>query len=155
MSTFTGLVLTVEDLISKAKVQLKKIVPFFMYIVEHLQMQEDNTIPTIGVSPKAVCKYNAEFIKKLTTDELIGVLVHEVMHPALRHFTRQGMRTLSCNGISLWNWMADVQINQMIIENGLTLPACGVIPVNDQIMFGSIQIENIHKKSTEELYNLF
>jgi len=145
--------LTVEDLIAKAKVKLKKIVPFFMYIVEHLRMQVDNSISTIGVTPKSRCLYNEEFIKSLTTEELIGVLVHEVMHPALRHFTRQGMRTLQCNGISLWNWAADVQINQMIIENGLTLPRNGIIPSGNQIMFGNICIENIDTKSTEELYD--
>ena len=145
--------LTIEERFSKARIRLRKAQPFFSYIVERLRVKRDDSIGTIGITKNGNCMYNEEFIKKLTDDQLIGVLVHEVMHCALRHFHRQMERKATCNGIFIWNWAGDAQINQMITDNGLELPPEGIIPMNDMVSFGPVVVEDVSQKSTEELYD--
>ena len=66
---------------------------------------------------------NPEFWMGLTDDERVGVVAHEVMHPALMHHTRRMGRDPM-----KWNIAADGAINQILKESGLTLPSDCVLP---------------------------
>jgi predicted metal-dependent peptidase len=61
--------------------------------------------------------FNPEFVDSLSSAELIGVLAHETMHPALQHHTRRGGREPK-----RWNMACDYAINPLLIDAGLTLP---------------------------------
>jgi predicted metal-dependent peptidase len=61
--------------------------------------------------------YSRGYVRGCSDVELVGVLAHEVMHPALLHHTRRGKRDPS-----LWNDAADYAINPILIEAGFTLP---------------------------------
>lgn len=144
--------LTVRDRISKAKIRLNKEFPFFSYMVESLQLIESKNVETIGIDVKGRCYYNPDFIAKLTDEEIVGVLCHEVHHPALRHFQRQGHRTILVNGGSLWNVAIDIADNYLLQQNNLTIPSCGIIPNKTSVDVFGITVQNIDKKSSEEMY---
>jgi predicted metal-dependent peptidase len=61
--------------------------------------------------------YNPAFVDALTTPQLVGVLAHEVLHPALQHHTRRGDRSPV-----RWNKACDFAINPLILDAGLVLP---------------------------------
>ncbi|TAL38422.1 MAG: hypothetical protein EPN93_04765 [Spirochaetes bacterium] len=61
---------------------------FTSYFFQSLQAREENALPTIALAvhrSRAVLLYNASFIERLTTDELIGLLAHEMLHVVLAH----------------------------------------------------------------------
>ena len=61
--------------------------------------------------------YKPSFLDGLSDRELVGVLAHEVMHPAMQHHTRRGQRKPH-----LWNIACDHAINPILIGAQLALP---------------------------------
>jgi predicted metal-dependent peptidase len=151
--------LSTEDKLSKAKIRLHKEYPFFSYLVEHLRIQEDTnnrlSSKTMGVDEKGRLYYDKAFVDKIgegTGAQLLAVLAHEVMHPAFRHFTRQGHRHVQVNGQELFNVACDVSVNHIIVEEGLELPSLGIIPKDGKVTVYGITVENIGDKMAEEIY---
>ena len=66
--------------------------------------------------------HNPSFVESLTEAELIGVLAHEVSHPALGHHVRRGNRELAT-----WNKACDFAINPGLIRAGFVLPKGALI----------------------------
>jgi predicted metal-dependent peptidase len=62
-------------------------------------------------------RYNPEYIETLAQEECIGLLAHEVMHPAMGDIWRGEGRDHQ-----LWNAACDYVNNLILIEAGLTLP---------------------------------
>ena len=109
-----------KDRIIKAKVALTKDRPFFAYILMNMNIertQPDSTIPSMGVNAWGDLFWNDDFVKKLTDEELTGVLAHESMHPATLTFQRQGKRDHM-----IWNMATDIVINYMLLDEGFKLP---------------------------------
>ncbi|HET6843506.1 MAG TPA: VWA-like domain-containing protein [Candidatus Angelobacter sp.] len=102
--------------LTRARVQLLLTHPFFASLCMRLDLRE-SSIPTMATNGKTIY-YNPAFVESLTPAELQGVLAHEVMHCALAHQCRRGVRDTQ-----LWNEAADLAINPIILNNGLTLPA--------------------------------
>ena len=101
---------------TKARTALLLEHPFFGALLFRLQLQESRrteTMATDGVS----LYYNPTGVAELSTTELVGVLAHEVLHPALQHHTRRGSRNHK-----IWNMACDYAINPMLVDAGLTLP---------------------------------
>lgn len=144
--------LSTEDRLSKAKIKLNKSFPFFAYVVEHLRFKETDKVQTMGVDIKGNCYYNKTFVDKLPEAQLMGVLCHEVQHPALRHFQRQGHRSILVNGGSLWNVAIDIADNYLLIQNGLELPPEGIIPSGNSVQVFNVTVDNLDSKSAEEIY---
>jgi predicted metal-dependent peptidase len=145
--------LSTRDRISKSKISLHKKNPFFSYLVEHLYFIEKEAVITMGVDEKSRCYYNAKFVDSLDSSVLDGVLTHEVMHLALRHPARgKDRRNITVNGTTLWNIAADISINHLLIENGFSLPNCGIIPRGGSVTVFGVTIDNIGDKATEEIY---
>lgn len=61
--------------------------------------------------------YNPDFIEKLTPNQLIGLIAHEVMHCACGHPWRRDSREPI-----LWNFAADYAINDLLLKAGIELP---------------------------------
>ena len=61
--------------------------------------------------------WSPTFFQELSSDEIIGVLAHELMHVTLDHIGRQGSRDPH-----LWNVAIDHATNLMLLDYGLTLP---------------------------------
>lgn len=81
--------------------------PFFASILIRLWVFEDKSCKTMYTNGKSIA-YNPEFVKSLRAGEVAWVLVHEIMHNVLLHFSR--MRP----NAKLWNIATDYAINLLI-----------------------------------------
>ena len=95
--------------------------PFFGVLSLKLNLEEDESFPTMGVNATTL-KFGPEFVAELSNSELKGVIAHEVMHLGLLHPMRQGSREHG-----LWNQACDYAINPNLIKDGFTLPEGGLI----------------------------
>ena len=92
---------------------------FTSYFFNGIDLAEDNDIPTLALTvytSRLTLFCNPSFTAKLTTDELTGLLIHEMLHIVLNHEHRgtQGQN------IYLRNLAQDMVINSYITENRKT-----------------------------------
>lgn len=81
------------------------------------QTEKDSFIDTMAVNAIGDLFYNADFVQKLSQEEVNGVLAHEAMHIATATFPRQGKRDPF-----LWNIATDYIINYLLLKENFTLP---------------------------------
>ena len=99
-----------EEKIIKARINLILKSPFFGSLIMHLKSEVDDTCETIWTDGSRI-GYNEKFVDNLTSNELTGVLAHEVMHCALQHMTRRESRDPI-----IWNMAGDYAINLIVIK---------------------------------------
>ena len=166
--------LTAEERISRAKIQLYRVYPFYSYLVENMTITKRDDIQTIGVDARGNCFYNEEWINKLTIcavlsktertipNELLGVLAHEVLHLAFLHPSRGKSRQIMINGMSLWNIAIDMVVNAILTKEGMMLPKNGILPLpvshsnpecDNYIMLG-MDIKGVLSLSAEDIYEM-
>lgn len=102
--------LSASDRITKARVRMLLKHGFFGQIATRLQLVEEPGIPTAAVDGKRFY-YNADFVQKLTDDELVFLVGHEVGHCVWQHFLRRGDRRRD-----VWNMAGDFVINQILVD---------------------------------------
>jgi len=76
-----------EDLIARASTAIVLDHPFFASLLLQMPRIEDPSVET-ACTNGVVIRYNPDFITSLKLTEVAGLLVHEVMHPALGHLER-------------------------------------------------------------------
>lgn len=102
------------DKVEQAVVDLIRLKPVFGFILTRMRrVMAPHLCPTMGVRP-TVDRYiqllwNPFFVEKLTSDELITVLEHEVMHILNEHPMRRCGRDPE-----QWNVACDMAINQYL-----------------------------------------
>ena len=107
--------------IEKAKAQLVLNHPFFGTLCLGMGFKWDASVGTAAVDYDNIYVSPA-FAASLSDSELMFVLAHECMHPALGHNSRRGARDRF-----KWNVACDVVINQHLEEQGVgKRPALGV-----------------------------
>jgi predicted metal-dependent peptidase len=109
---------------------------FFATLALHARIKITDSLPTAATDGKDIF-VNPDFFNGLTRDAQDGLILHEVLHAALLHVPRRGMRDAE-----LWNIAADIVINGMLIRAGYTLPAGGLRDVDKEHL------------STEEVFEL-
>ncbi len=110
--------------IERARVTLLAMVPFFGHLCLNLRPREarpGDGVPTAAVTPDGSLILNYDFCEQLTDPEFCGLLCHEVLHPALFCWLRQGSRRAMVQGpqgqrFSLWNLAHDLSFNPEIME---------------------------------------
>lgn len=108
----------VANRIRKARIELlKKEYTFFGVLALHLKMVEEKDLPAPAATDGRCFYYNSKLLEKFSTDEIKFVIVHEVMHAALKHCTRVGMRDRI-----RWGFATDLVINHRLVRDGLTAP---------------------------------
>jgi predicted metal-dependent peptidase len=95
--------------LDKAKVAIVTQHPFFASILLKRKLIEDITIPTAAVDQRGQIYYNPDFIEKLTVDQAVFLLAHEVGHVIGQHASRRGARQAK-----RWNMAGDAWINDML-----------------------------------------
>jgi predicted metal-dependent peptidase len=112
----------VTDKVSKAKSKLVMHHPFFATIVCSLPMTEDNSIPTMATNGRWI-KYNHHFVEKMSLDETLFVLCHEVGHCMFAHMHRRGQRHPL-----KWNMAGDYVINDLLVADNVgQMPQGGLL----------------------------
>lgn len=108
--------------ISRGKTRLLLQQPFWGTLAMATEFIEDN-----GPAKKTMCtngkwvKWNRAFVDKYSEEEILGVIVHELMHKVLKHMLRRGNREPK-----KWNVACDYTINQTILQEGFKLPPDGL-----------------------------
>jgi predicted metal-dependent peptidase len=106
--------------LDRAKVSIVTQHPFFASILMKRKLIEDNTIPTAAVDQRGQIYYNKDFVEKLSVDELVFLLCHEVGHVIGQHALRRGARQAK-----KWNIAGDAWINDMLKDAGIGQPIDG------------------------------
>ncbi len=153
--------LNINERISRAKIQIQKRNSFFAYLSLFLKFKEvkkgEMAQDTMGVDIKGNVGYVKEFIEKLSDEELIFVITHEIGHLVFLTELRQNNR----DRIG-WNCATDLAINTLLKNNGFTLIDGGIVADhNDELKIPKskqnkeIIIKDCSKKTAEEIYDLF
>ena len=100
----------VLDLLIRCRIQTMLGYPFFGYLVMHLELEKDYTIATAATNGD-IFYYNPYFIKALSEPERLWVMIHEVMHAALKHIWRCGSRIPK-----IWNLACDYAIHSIMMQ---------------------------------------
>lgn len=122
--------------LTRAKIHLLMEMPFYSYLVLHLDQEENPTVLT-AATDGAHLFYNPDWIRSLNDLEIQGVLCHEVLHCALAHLVRRGTRDPW-----KWNIATDFAVNALLLKDGLTLPK------------GCLYDKTFEEKAAEEIYKL-
>ena len=127
--------MTVEQRMSKTRTRLILDKPWYGVLSMHLNVAaaDCETMQTDGTK----LEYSPAFVETLSDAELSGVYAHEVLHCGLRHMYRLGGRDLT-----QWNEAADFAINQILIDDGFTLPSGALIDAS----FAGLSAEEIYSK---------
>lgn len=123
------------DPMTKARAEIVMNDPFFGTLLLRMRMKEDTTCDTAWCDGVTI-GFNPKFIQGLDPEERRGVLVHEIMHPALLHHIRRKHRERT-----KWNVACDYALNQLIVDR-YKLPKCALL---NPAFAG---------KSADEIYNL-
>jgi predicted metal-dependent peptidase len=107
---------------SKAKARLLMDHPFFATLLLRTQIIITSTLPdgtplgTAATTGEAIY-FDPDFLDKLSVEEAMFVLCHEVGHDSLLHSIRLGNRNPE-----VWNWACDHAINLMLLDQGMKMP---------------------------------
>lgn len=103
--------LTLEQKFAKVLLTLRRVRPFYSAVYEVMEKNKDNErTPTMGVSSDTL-SYNEDFANKLTFEDFTFVILHEIAHVALKHYTRRENRDPK-----LWNIACDLYINMLLSQ---------------------------------------
>jgi predicted metal-dependent peptidase len=134
---------------AKFEIMFKESTTFFSALLSNLKLiyTDDPNINTAGTD--GINLYlNTKFVKELSLEELVGLLVHEVMHVAYEHMLRCKEQDLDHH---IYNVAGDYAINYFIINKGFKLPECrlydekfagwGTRQIYDYLIENNVQVE--------------
>ncbi len=126
-----------QKIISASLLRLRMKSPFFATLALFARFIPTESHHTAATDGRNVY-FNPDFLLSLTPAQQDGLLLHEVLHAALLHVPRRGVR----DG-QLWNFAADIVTNGIIMQQGaFELPA------------GGLRDEQIEHQSVEEIYEI-
>lgn len=148
--------LKANEKLIRARIQLLRRSPFFGNLSLHLKFDESKDLPDwagAGVDAEGNFVYKPEFIDKLSNEETIGLVLHEVLHLAFLHLLRNGDRDRVG-----WNIAADIVSNSIIKLNNFELPEGCLVPndnneVELKTTTGPLTIQDVNKKTAEQIYD--
>jgi predicted metal-dependent peptidase len=135
-----------ETQIVKTRVKMLKNSPFFGTLLLHTQWREEEGISTAATDGQ-VLLLNREFMESLSAAHFQSVLLHEMLHMALSHVER--MKDKFEIDPQTSNIAADIVVNGIIQDNGLSLPSEAVTD-NDLKHLSVREIYSILKQKQEE-----
>jgi predicted metal-dependent peptidase len=147
-------VMTADEKLHKAKIKLQEMHPFFAYLIMNMKGTEDERCPTMGVDRRGNMVYNKTYVESLSDSLLRSCLAHEVTHVILSHIARYHKDWSP----QLGNIAADIISNDLLDTEGFELDPNWIVPHNHEYGFqgkkGRVNIDEIDKKSMEELYHI-
>ena len=126
----------------KTKVLIKY--PYFGMITMNVnyEMVDNPLIPTACTDGKTIY-FNPNFMNKLTVDEQIFVVAHEICHIAFNHIERAEDKNPD-----IWNYATDAVINAFLKKDGLPIPL-GMIDEKDGLLYAAEELYERLLKDTE------
>ena len=112
--------------------------PFWGTLALRLQLVEDLNCPFLGGTNGKILIFNPDKVLALKPEAQVRAFVaHEIGHPMYKHHLRREGRNKR-----LWNIAGDIVINNILIQDGFTLPDTDCIR------------SELAGKSTEEIYDI-
>lgn len=114
-------------------------------------MMRMNLVPIRDMRVRTACTdgntvyFDIDFLSRLTTDEQIFVLAHEVWHAVLMHLTR-----LQARDPELFNIATDKEVNYLLKQDGLTPPCHLLFPEGNEVGKNAEEIYEILLKSMKK-----
>lgn len=108
--------------LQKARTRILLDQPFFSAILLRRALTESDRYPTLAVDVEGNIYYNPRFVARLTTDETVFALCHEILHVVGRHACRRGQRERQ-----RWIYAADAWINDTLRHAGIGSPVDGTV----------------------------
>lgn len=102
--------------VSKAKGRLLMKHPFFATLLLRTQVTITTDVPLAATNGEQMF-FNPDFLAKLSIEDVMCVMCHEIGHDSLLHSLR-----LESRNHDLWNQACDHAINLMLIDQGFTCP---------------------------------
>ena len=106
----------INNKISQAKAKLLVDYPYFGTLASKLELVLNDDIQAFKSDGKKL-EYSLDFLQTAELSELEFVLANGAMHSVLAHDMRKNNRSGW-----LWQMATDIAINDMLIENGLSMP---------------------------------
>lgn len=126
-----------QTLISASLLRLRMKSPFFATLALFARFIPTQHTPTAATDGKDIF-FNPDYLRSLPTTQQDGLLLHEVLHAALLHCLRRGVRDPI-----IWNIAADIVVNGMITQQGVF-----------QLPSGGLRDPKLEHLSVEEIYEL-
>lgn len=134
----------VLDLISNCKISLfskpNSFYAFYVALLSQLQITLTKEIPTAATDGRTLV-VNPDYFLGLNSKERVGLLLHEAMHIAFLHSYRLEQRDPE-----LWNQACDYAINDLLLDEGITLPEGGLY----EPVFTGLSAEEIYEALNQE-----
>ena len=96
---------TLRKQLSASILRIRTANPFFGVLALFADIEVSDQVDTAATNGKDIF-INPDFCEKLSSNALTGLVLHEVLHCALEHVTRQGPREPQ-----IWNVAADIVVN--------------------------------------------
>ena len=125
------------EYISATKIRLRKLSPFFAALSLYAEIDFSNEVQLAATNGKKII-FNPITYIQLPPSERDGVFLHELLHMALLHHLRRGVRDHY-----IFNIAADIVVNGMIVNEG-----------NFKIPKYGIRDKDLEHLSVEEIYEL-
>jgi predicted metal-dependent peptidase len=126
-----------QKIISASLLRLRMKSPFFATLALFARFISSKKTPTAATDGKDVF-FNPDYLLSLTAPQQDGLLLHEVLHAALLHVPRRGVREAI-----LWNYAADIVCNGIILQQeSFELPP------------GGLRDSELEHLSVEEIYEI-
>ena len=126
-----------QKLISASLLRLRMKSPFFATLALFARFIPTQQTPFAATDGKDVF-FNADYLRSLPSAQQDGLLLHEVLHAALMHVLRRGVREAK-----VWNIAADIVVNGVIAQQGVF-----------ELPLGGIRDPKLEHLSVEEIYEL-
>jgi predicted metal-dependent peptidase len=95
---------------------------FFAALALRLEAMPTWDVPTLATDGERLL-FNPEYTISLSEREVVGVVAHEVLHCALGHHARRGLRDPM-----RWNIACDLAVNPVLLGAGFDLPRGRLLP---------------------------
>ncbi len=133
--------MTAQQKIQQAKTKLMLEHPYFGSLASALDMQQSDDIESF-VSNGDTLEYNDEYFESVAVADVEFALANGAMHSVLGHQSRAGERYGW-----LWQLATDYTINNMLVNNGLSLPE----KANFQGRFDKMYAEEVYEILRDEI----
>jgi len=133
--------MTAQQKIQQAKTKLMLEHPYFGSLASALEIEQSDDIEAF-VSNGESLQYNDEYFESVEVSDVEFALANGAMHSVLGHQSRAGERYEW-----LWQLATDYTINNMLVNNGLTLPQ----KANFQERFDKMYAEEVYELLRDEI----
>lgn len=112
---------SISKQVQRVRVKLMLSHAFLSTIMLSTPFYEDESVGTACTDMKCI-RYNPKFFDPLPDTQVLGVIVHELLHITFFHGIRRGNRDNT-----LWNVACDYAINLILVNWGFELPEGGLL----------------------------